>query len=330
MNFENFIEEIKKMVKEYFGGNIRIEEKTVLKNNGVKLTGIVIVEEGQNCVPNIYLNGYFEEFKSGRRMGDILYEIARYYEEHKIVKQVNMDYFSDYKKMKDKICFRLINYNKNEELLREIPHIPYLDLAIVFYCIVHNENIGSGSILIRNEHLRNWNVDIRQIQTVAFSNAPKLLKGEILPMEDVICQMMKNRMVREIERCIKDQMETKICVTDEMVEPIIGEMMQKIYSEAKGPKMYVASNESKNFGASVILYDNFLKQFANETGEDYYILPSSIHEVILIPVEDESEDVTQLREMVCDVNQTELEPEEILSDSVYLYKRNSGIVTKIQ
>ena len=181
MNFENFIEEIKKMVKEYLGGNIRIEEKTVLKNNGVKLTGIVIVEEGQNCVPNIYLNGYFEEFKSGRRMGDILYEIARYYEEHKIVKQVNMDYFSDYKKMKDKICFRLINYNKNEELLKEIPHIPYLDLAIVFYCIVHNENIGSGSILIRNEHLRNWNVDIREIQSVAFSNAPKLLKGAFIP-----------------------------------------------------------------------------------------------------------------------------------------------------
>ena len=330
MNFENFIEEIKKMVKEYLGGNIRIEEKTVLKNNGVKLTGIVIVEEGQNCVPNIYLNGYFEEFKSGRRMGDILYEIARYYEEHKIVKQVNMDYFSDYKKMKDKICFRLINYNKNEELLKEIPHIPYLDLAIVFYCIVHNENIGSGSILIRNEHLRNWNVDIREIQSVAFSNAPKLLKGEILPMEDVICKMMKNRMVREIERCIKDQMETKICVTDEMIEPIIGEMMQKIYSEAKGPKMYVASNENKNFGASVILYDDFLKQFANETGEDYFILPSSIHEVILIPVEDEDEDVTQLREMVCDVNETELEREEILSDSVYLYKRNSGIVTRIQ
>ena len=63
MNFNKFIEDIKKMVKEYLGNDVQVQDKTVLKNNGVRLTGIVIIEEKQNCVPNIYLNGYYEQFK---------------------------------------------------------------------------------------------------------------------------------------------------------------------------------------------------------------------------------------------------------------------------
>lgn len=330
MNFDKFIEEIKQMVKEYLGEAVRVEDKTVLKNNGVKLTGIVIMEGKQNCIPNIYLNGYYEQFKEGRCLFDIVYEIAKYYEEHKIEKQINMNSFSDFEQVKDAICFRLINYEKNEELLKQIPHIPYLDLAIVFFCIVNNECIGNGSILIKNEHLKKWQVDLKCVQSYAFCNTKKIFKGRIKPMEDVICEMMKKKMIMEIERSIEEQMDSRVKITEEMVEPIIQEMMCKVYSEAKGPKMYVASNESKNFGAAAILYDSFLADFANKTQSDYYILPSSIHEVILVPVGNEEDEVLQLKRMVCEVNHTELDMEEILSDSIYLFKRSSGIITKIQ
>ena len=80
MNFKNFVEEIKLMLKESLGDSFTVEEKTVLKNNGVKLTGIVIMEGEQNCVPNIYLNAYYDQFKDGRCMRDIVYEIVKYYE----------------------------------------------------------------------------------------------------------------------------------------------------------------------------------------------------------------------------------------------------------
>lgn len=329
MSFNKFIEEIKHMIKEYLGEKVKVDQKTVLKNNGVRLTGIVIMEGKENCIPNIYLNNYYDQFKEGRCLRDIVYEIATYYEQHKISQHVNIDVFSNFDQVKDGICFRLVNFEKNQELLKQIPHIPYLDLAIVFYCVICNEYIGNGSILIRNEHLERWKVNTDIIQKLAFNNTQNLFKGEITPMEDVICAMIKRRMIGEIENSIKAQLDSDIKVTEEMVEPIVREMVHDIYSETKGPKMYVVSNSERNFGAAAILYQSFLEDFANKTMSDYYILPSSIHEVILIPVENEENEVERLKNMVCEVNNTELSIEEILSDSIYLFKRSVGLITKL-
>lgn len=329
MNFENFIEEIKKMVKDYLGENVRVEDKTVLKNNGVKFTGIVILKENQNCVPNIYLNSYFRQYEKGRSICDIVYEIVKYYEEHQIETHVNIGCFSDYESIKKNICFKLINLEKNKELLEQIPHVPYLDMAIVFYCIISNECIGNGNILIRNEHLKKWKVNVNDIREHAFLNTPTILKGQITPMEDVICELMRTKMIYEIENSIEEHISSGVKVTEEMVEPIIKEMMGKVYTEAKGPKMFVAGNHHKNYGAAVILYEDFLEQFAKKINSDFYILPSSIHEVILIPVGNDEEEVSHLKRMVFEVNHTELEEEEILSDSIYRYMRHGGIITKL-
>ena len=254
MNFENFIEEIKKMVKDYLGENVRVEDKTVLKNNGVKFTGIVILKENQNCVPNIYLNSYFRQYEKGRSICDIV---------------------------------------------------------------------------IRNEHLKKWKVNVNDIREHAFLNTPTILKGQITPMEDVICELMRTKMIYEIENSIEEHISSGVKVTEEMVEPIIKEMMGKVYTEAKGPKMFVAGNHHKNYGSAVILYEDFLEQFAKKINSDFYILPSSTHEVLLIPVGNDEEEVSHLKRMVFEVNHTELEEEEILSDSIYRYMRHGGIITKL-
>ena len=136
-------------------------------------------------------------------------------------------------------------------------------------------------------------------------------------------------MIYEIENSIEEHISSGVKVTEEMVEPIIKEMMGKVYTEAKGPKMFVAGNHHKNYGAAVILYEDFLEQFAKKINSDFYILPSSIHEVILIPVGNDEEEVSHLKRMVFEVNHTELEEEEILSDSIYRYMRHGGIITKL-
>lgn len=329
MSFENFIMEIKKMVKEYLNEEVRVEEKSVLKNNGVKFTGIVILKENQNCVPNIYLNDYYEQYKNGRCLCDIVCEIVRYYEEHKIEQKIVIDDFSKVEFAQRNICFKLVNYEKNKELLKQIPYIPYLDLAIVFYCVIDNECLGNGTILVRNEHLSKWQISIDELKEIALKNTPQKLKGNIMPMEDVICDLMRRKMIWEIENSIEQHTDSRIQVTEDMVEPIIQKMLGKIYTEAKGPKMYVAGNENKNYGAAVILYEDFFASFAEKIQSDFYILPSSVHEVILIPVENEENEISRLKDMVYEVNHTELSREEILSDSVYLFKRSSGIITKL-
>ena len=329
MNFEEFISEIKKRVNGYLGEEVKIEEKTVLKNNGVKLTGIVIFKEHQNCVPNIYLNGYYEQYMRGRNTEEIVSEILHYYEEHKIEQKINIDCFSDFNSIKNKLCYKVIHYEKNAELLKEIPYIIYLDLAIVFYCLIDDAHIGNGSILIRNEHLKRWQVTLKEVKENAFLNTPKLLQGKITSMEDVICDLLRKKMILEMENSIQGYTNSYIRVKEEMIEPIIQEMLEKIYADAKGPKMFVAGNESKNFGAAVILYDTFLKEFAESIHSDFYILPSSVHEVILIPAEKEQDEVCKLKEMVYEVNRTELAEEEVLSDAVYMYKREEECIIKL-
>lgn len=329
MNFNNFIKEIKETLKEFFGEEITIEEKTVLKNNGIKLTGIVIIENNKNCVPNIYLNDYYVQYQKGKAISEIAYEISRYYEEHKMKQPVCMDFFQDYKKVKRNLCFRIVNYERNKELLKEIPYARYLDLAMIFYCQFQHETIQNASILIRNEHMKVWNMDLYTLKKDAIENTPTLLKGEIMSMEDMIYDMLKHKMMRDIDMCVENQMDSKISLTEDMVEPIVQEMMKKIYSEAKGPCMYVATNTNRNYGASVMLYPLFLQEFAKKTKSDYYVLPSSVHEVILVPKKNEEGEVEMLKEMVKDTNKTEVAEEEILSDTVYLYRFQENVLEKV-
>lgn len=87
------------------------------------------------------------------------------------------------------------------------------------------------------------------------------------------------------------------------------------------PKMYIISNASKVNGASAIVYSDALQQVAEMMGSDLYILPSSIHEVLAVSVEDR--ELEDLEEMVRSVNQTDVSPEEVLSDNVYKYDSES-------
>lgn len=82
--------------------------------------------------------------------------------------------------------------------------------------------------------------------------------------------------------------------------------------------MHVATTENSCFGAGIIAIPDFLEDAAEKMHGDFYILPSSIHEIILIPA-DCGVDASELRDMVYDVNKVEVSEEEKLSDNVYFY-----------
>ena len=87
----------------------------------------------------------------------------------------------------------------------------------------------------------------------------------------------------------------------------------------------ILTNTNRTNGAGVILYPNVLKEFAEEMGHDFYIIPSSIHETILLPML--GDDWEALSQMVKEVNATQLAPEEVLSDHVYEYRRSKNVVS---
>jgi hypothetical protein len=76
-----------------------------------------------------------------------------------------------------------------------------------------------------------------------------------------------------------------------------------------------------------MLDEDALKEAAELYGGDFMILPSSIHEILLLPVRDEKEEIEELAATVREVNDTKVAPDEILSFHVYRYSCMTGTVS---
>jgi hypothetical protein len=251
------------------------------------LDGLTIQENNCNISPTIYLNYYYDELLTGKPLSVICDHILQTYHSSKPDENIDVSFYTNYENISNKILFKLIHAKKNEELLKEIPHILYLDLAIVFYCLISTTPGGSATILIHNQHLNFWNIQTSDLYQQALCNTPSLLKVELKNMNTIMQELFIDG---QLDDCM----------------------------EADSSPMYVLTNTQKLYGAGCILYTDVLNQFATRLDTDLYILPSSIHEVILLPADPDTS-VEELNQMVCDVNETQVLSEEILSDHVYFY-----------
>lgn len=277
-----------------------VRVNNVMKNNGVMLSGITLMQEDSNISPTIYLNNYYEAYEKGQTsLKTIVNDVVDTYDRNKVSRSVNMSFFMDYEKIKGRIIYKLINTERNKELLKDIPSITFHDLSIVFQCLVSEEKFGNATILIHNAHLKIWNKTVQDIYKEACINTPKLQKYDIKNMRDVINEMLADEMLCDEMFCDNN----------------VNEQLP----------MYVLSNQARVQGASCMLYPDILKDFSTALNRDIFILPSSIHELILLPVMgDENSD--ELKEMVMDINKTQVEREEVLSDSVYYYDRTEECI----
>ena len=294
MEFTNFTTLVQREVEKRAGENYRVKLNDVMKNNGVVLRGITLMQDDSNISPTIYLNPYYDAYENGdTTLGTVIDEVIDTYERNKINRSIDMKFFLNYETVRSRIIFKLINTEKNRELLRDVPYIPFHDLSTVFQCLVSEERFGNASILIHNVHLQLWKVNARELYECALENTPLLQGYELADMNTVL-----------------EEMKALGGIDDEEIE----DMQQEV-------PMYVLSNKSRINGASCILYKDILKDFAMVVDKDLYVLPSSIHEVILLPSDGTQESV-QLKEMVREINQSQVEKEEVLSDSVYYYRRS--------
>ena len=297
MEYKEFVEYIK-MNAGYIageGGNITINH--VIKNNGCEMDGIVIMEKGKDIAPTIYLDSFYELYTNGENIKNIIRQIEVIYEQNKNNVTFDVNILKHFDTIKDKIVYKVVNYRSNEKLLEQVPHKRILDLAVVFYCLLDNEYGRSATALIYNNNLKNWNVTIDDVYKAALKNTPDLLHSKISSMAALF------------EKC-------GVNVDGEEVD-----LKDYVPSD-----MYVLTNESKLNGAACILYENVLYDFAQKLGADLYILPSSVHEVILLPKLSMFEK-DELVNMVKEVNTEGVAADEVLSDHVYEYNRTERLIT---
>ena len=297
MEYKEFVEYIK-MNAGYIageGGNITINH--VIKNNGCEMDGLVIMEKGKDIAPTIYLDSFYELYTNGENIKNIIRQIEVIYEQNKNNVTFDVNILKHFDTIKDKIVYKVVNYRSNEKLLEQVPHKRILDLAVVFYCLLDNEYGRSATALIYNNNLKNWNVTIDDVYKAALKNTPDLLHSKISSMAALF------------EKC-------GVNVDGEEVD-----LKDYVPSD-----MYVLTNESKLNGAACILYENVLYDFAQKLGADLYILPSSVHEVILLPKLSMFEK-DELVNMVKEVNTEGVAADEVLADHVYEYNRTERLIT---
>ena len=299
MEYREFLENVRKEVESRYDSNVSVTLNHVMKNNGTELDGITIMEKDKNIAPTIYINSFYDRYREGVSLKAVVSEIIRIYNQNKNSININADYFENYENVRKTIVYKLVNYQKNKKLLEDVPYKIVLDLAVVFYCLIEQRKGVSATALIHNEHLRIWNVTEDEIYNDALKNTPVLLAGSIVPMSKILSEIAGTAPVDN----------------DEKVCEYTGEDI-----------LYVLTNSSRVNGAACILYDNLLKKFANDVHSDLYILPSSVHEVIIVPKKN-AFDKSELADMVREVNEQGVSQDEILSDNVYEYNRKNGLIT---
>lgn len=316
MKYEDFAEQVKNSIAEYMGDAAEVKEMVVLKNNAVRLHGISVLPQEGNVSPTIYLDDFFKEYEKGKAFHDIVAEIIGRYEKSKPSTTVNIDFFTDYSKVRKRVLCKLVSYDKNVELLEDIPHVRYLDLAIVFYCMILHDEIGPATILVNNGHMEMWSVTAEELYQAAEQNTRKLLGFQIKGIEDIMTEMLIQSLQEELEQVYDDEYPS-----DEDIAEFAACMLHSASGLDGKVPMYVLSNREKMNGAACLLYRDVLSDFADELNQDLFIIPSSIHEVILVPTQ-ESVGYERLTQMVQEVNATQVEADEILADHVYYFSRD--------
>ena len=124
------------------------------KNNGTRRTGILFKQEDSNLAPTIYLEEFYQKYLKGQQVPDLADSICSIYQEIRVKKTCDCQNLFDFNHVKEHIVYKLIRRDANEELLKQIPYEPFLDLAVVYYIQIDNTRFGSAAIQIRNEHLR--------------------------------------------------------------------------------------------------------------------------------------------------------------------------------
>lgn len=289
MKYEQFIEAVETMVREKAKDASQVRLTKVSKNNALELQGICISTDGDAMSPIIYLHDFYERYQRGEDLEQITDCILTLSREHK--KSHGMEVFFEFEQMKDKIFYRLVHFEKNETMLKSMPHIRYLDLAITFHCLVRQEDEEIGTLRITNEHLRYWNINSDTLLALASQNTPNLFPCLIRTMGEVISEMLP------------DSEGECVCPTP----------------------MYVLTNTSGINGATVILYQDVLQRLSRTLESDFYILPSSVHEVIAVPVTNGFAK-QELSAMVEEINNSQVAPEEVLSGQVYRYQRTEQAI----
>ncbi|MDE6959441.1 MAG: hypothetical protein K2P27_01125 [Lachnospiraceae bacterium] len=286
MTYESYLLYLEQKIQERMSQEEEVKSVRVLKNNSVELDGFSYYVEGHRERPTVYVNDYYREDLTKEELEVIADRVLKTLRECQMFKSQSLEQILDFGKLKQRIFCRLISRERNEELLKEVPWIPWMDLAAVFYFRIPEEMMKHATALIRRGHMEYWKVTLEELCKAAAGNMAE---------EPVFFES-----IEEFMECAG-------------FEPV-----------SRG--MYILSNLRKEYGAAVFMDPGVQRMCWETFGEDFYVIPSSIHELLLLP-KSLSFGRADLDQLIQEVNATCVSPEEYLSSHAYLYSGETGVLT---
>lgn len=303
----NFMEDLLKRLQERKSDNYEFQLMEVAKINDGHKTSLCIRQKGNSIGANLYMDDLVRRYENSDCDMELLVEDIMQKLKEGLLNTDFVNYameqladIKDYNKVKEKIVFRIVNEEANKEYLKNSVYVPFLDFAICFYLVVSTGE-EMGTIQLTRDIISIWNVPIEEIYQQALLNTPILMPYQFRHIVEVLKRMM-------LEDCFTQSMEV-------------------LEADEENFGMWVLGNVEQMYGAGVILYDGLMREISTKIGVDsIVILPSSVHECVLIP-KAENMDIYYLKSMVREVNDTNLGPEERLSENIYLYSRATDEIT---
>ena len=293
MNYLEFRKLVPKKLAESLQEGTIFTFKTITKNNDFHKDSLVIREPGEKISPALYLEDvYSDMIEKELPFEEVIRELVKKY---KITKKSSTD-VSEYNKWenaKERIIVCLINKANNREYLQNKPYVDYLDLAVIFKVLVDDKR-GLTTTLVTTESMNEWNVTTEELLQAGLENTRKLLKDETLPIYKA---MMLHYRLPE-------------------THPVIQSL--------RDIPMWCVTNIKDIGGAYMMLYPDIFQSIAAMYKSNLQIIPSSVHELLVIPQLIESE---ELSEMIGIVNDENVPTQDVLSDHPYIYNWKTGRIT---
>lgn len=285
MKYDDFIERIVEEIKPLLPEEVeKVSSMPVRKNNEVELTGLV-VQDKSNISPVIYLTPYFYQYLDGRSFEAILADVAGQYSKYRQTENFDVQKIMSWDSVKSNVIRKLVNYGMNKNMLEQMPYVREEDFAVVYQVIVSDMDKDQeySSVTVKHEYMDTWGVTLEELNDAALNNTRRILPARLDNLADVFAQL------------------------EDISLPFLEEM-----------NIHILTNNKKVYGAVHVLDPVVMEYIKEKVGEDvYYVIPSSVHEVLLIPYNEDYECST-LEEMIREVNQTQLQDVEVLSNKAYV------------
>ncbi len=294
MTKQDFQTELLESFETRFGIAVITDVTDGMLNNGVRNPALKLRREGHDIAVSVGMDYLYRIFLSDHSKP---YQIAG----------MIMDYYDRFErifpKMRDKtdgewtrsVYCRLVGYDANRQMLERVPHDRFLDMAVIYHFMMEEAARFHAGVILTNDHLKECATDIETLKKIARENTLHRFPPVCRPITDVLKMLSSG-----------EETQTDIDMCEDI--PVL-----------------VISNYACFYGAFSITDSSFLMDVADAAGSDLYILPSSVHECIAVP-EQYAGDPGKLKNLVADVNAKEVEPQDVLTGSVYKYERAAGML----